>query len=128
MSSPDFVEKAPPAYHTTNSSGSIKDESNFRQKSDAGGKVPDVAAGELIFDERDGTTHRGLKSRHAQMIALGGTIGTGLFVGSGQTLARGGPAFILGAYILMSFLVFCVVSGVVELAAWVPTPGCSMNL
>ena len=29
------------------------------------------------------TTKRGLKARHAQMIALGGTIGTGLFVGSG---------------------------------------------
>ena len=46
-----------------------------------------------VFDESYGTTHRGLKSRHAQMIALGGTVGTGLFVGSGQTLARGGPAF-----------------------------------
>lgn len=32
-------------------------------------------------------TQRGLKSRHAQMIALGGTIATGLFIGSGQTLA-----------------------------------------
>ena len=62
------------------------------------------------------------------MIALGGTIGTGLFVGSGQTLSRGGPAFILGSYILMSFLIFCVVSGIVEVAAYLPTPGSSMNL
>lgn len=62
------------------------------------------------------------------MIALGGTIGTGLFVGSGQTLARGGPAFILGAYTLMSFLVFCTVAGIIEVAAYLPTPGSSMNL
>jgi amino acid transporter len=62
------------------------------------------------------------------MIALGGTIGTGLFVGSGQTLNRGGPAFILGAYILMSFLVFCVVTAITEVAAYLPTPGSSMNL
>lgn len=62
------------------------------------------------------------------MIALGGTIGTGLFVGSGQTLARGGPAFILGSYIFMSFLIFCVVSCIVEVAAYIPTPGSSMNL
>lgn len=48
------------------------------------------------------STKRGLKSRHAQMIALGGTIGTGLFVGSGATLARGGPAFILVCYIIVS--------------------------
>jgi amino acid transporter len=69
-----------------------------------------------------------LHNRHAQMIALGGTIGTGLFVGSGQTLARGGPAFIVGCYCFMSFLIFCVVSGIVEVAAYLPTPGSSMNL
>ncbi|KAF9017155.1 amino acid permease-domain-containing protein [Rhodocollybia butyracea] len=45
----------------------------------------------------EATTKRGLKTRHAQMIALGGSIGTGLFLGSGATLARGGPLFILTA-------------------------------
>ncbi|KAL5122053.1 hypothetical protein ACEQ8H_000270 [Pleosporales sp. CAS-2024a] len=88
---------------------------------------PQVLAGE-IFDERYETTHRGLKSRHAQMIALGGTIGTGLFVGSGQTLARGGPAFILGTYSFMLLLIFCTVSGMIEVAAYLPTQGSSMNL
>jgi len=51
-----------------------------------------------------------------------------LFVGSGQTLARGGPAFILITYIWMSFLVFCVVSAITEVGAYLPTPGSSMNL
>ncbi|KAJ9645144.1 hypothetical protein H2199_003148 [Coniosporium tulheliwenetii] len=88
---------------------------------------PEILAGE-IFDERFEKTQRGLKSRHAQMIALGGTIGTGLFVGSGQTLARGGPAFILGAYCFIAFLVFCVVTAIIEVAAYLPTPGSSMNL
>ncbi|EOA81047.1 hypothetical protein ACJQWK_10082 [Exserohilum turcicum] len=90
--------------------------------------VAPAAVAEEIFDERYETTQRGLKSRHAQMIALGGTIGTGLFVGSGQTLARGGPAFILGSYIFMSALIFCVVAGIIEVAAYLPTPGSSMNL
>lgn len=36
-------------------------------------------------------THRGLSSRHIQFLALGGCIGTGLFVGSGQTLSTVGP-------------------------------------
>lgn len=81
-----------------------------------------------IYDERFESTKRGLKSRHAQMIALGGTIGTGLFVGSGQTLARGGPAFILVCYIFMAFLVWCIVTGITEVAAWLPTKGCSMNM
>lgn len=39
-----------------------------------------------------GTTQRGLKSRHIQLIALGGVIGTGLFVGTGSTLSVAGPA------------------------------------
>ena len=86
-----------------------------------------VISGE-IYDERFESTKRGLKSRHAQMIALGGTIGTGLFVGSGQTLARGGPAFILGCYIFLAISVWCVVTGITEVAAWLPTKGCSMNL
>lgn len=87
----------------------------------------DVITGEL-YDDRFESTKRGLKSRHAQMIALGGTIGTGLFVGSGQTLARGGPAFILGCYLFMAFLVWMVVTAITEVAAWCPTKGCSMNL
>ncbi len=40
------------------------------------------------FEVPQESTKRGLKSRHAQMIALGRTIGTGLFVGSGATLAN----------------------------------------
>lgn len=56
------------------------------------------------------TTHRGLKSRHAQMIALGGTIGTGLFVGSGQALLMGGPLFFFIGYCLITILVYGIVS------------------
>ena len=56
-----------------------------------------------------GGTQRGLKSRHAQMIALGGTIGTGLFVGSGQGLRIGGPAFFFLGYCVITILVFGIV-------------------
>ncbi|GMF05173.1 unnamed protein product [[Candida] boidinii] len=42
--------------------------------------------------EEEYTVQRGLKSRHIQLIALGGAIGTGLFVGSGAALASAGPA------------------------------------
>jgi len=82
----------------------------------------------IAVEEQLETTHRGLKSRHSQMIALGGTIGTGLFVGSGQTLAKGGPGFILGCYIFISFVVYCVVTAITEVGAYLPTPGSSMTL
>lgn len=75
----------------------------------------------------DGTTHRGLKPRHSQMIALGGCVGTGLFVGTGATLATGGPAFILAAFIMMSILVYSVVTAIIEITAYLPITGASMS-
>ena len=39
---------------------------------------------------------RGLKNRHIQLIALGGAIGTGLFLGSASVLQAAGPSMILG--------------------------------
>ncbi|THW13984.1 histidine permease [Aureobasidium pullulans] len=62
------------------------------------------------------------------MIALGGTIGTGLFVGSGQTLARGGPAFILGTFIFMAALIWMIVTAITEMSAYLPTRGSSMTM
>ncbi|CAG9947778.1 unnamed protein product [Clonostachys rosea f. rosea IK726] len=79
----------------------------------------DTSNGEI----QEPMTKRGLKSRHAQLIALGGTIGTALFVGSGVTLAKGGPAFMLIAYILMSGLVYMIVGSIIMTAAYLPVKG-----
>ena len=40
--------------------------------------------------------HRGLKNRHIQLIALGGAIGTGLFLGGGAAIQLAGPSVLLG--------------------------------
>ncbi|KAJ2965938.1 hypothetical protein NQ176_g10382 [Zarea fungicola] len=69
------------------------------------------------------STRRGLKSRHAQMIALGGSIGTGLFVGSGQGLKLGGPAFLLACYTIITVLLYGVATGIGEISAYLPVPG-----
>ncbi|KAL3439746.1 amino acid permease/ SLC12A domain-containing protein [Aspergillus insuetus] len=74
-----------------------------------------------------GTTQRALKPRHTQMIALGGCVGTGLFVGTGSSLALGGPAFLLAAFILMSVVVQFVVTAMVEVTAYLPVGGASMS-
>lgn len=71
-------------------------------------------------------TKRNIKSRHAQMMAIGGAIGTSLFLGTGQALFVGGPAFLFLAYCLMSFLVYGMLTSIVEVATFLPLPGSSM--
>lgn len=66
---------------------------------------------------------RKLKGRHMQMIAIGGSIGTGLFVGSGATLATGGPASILIAYSIIGIMLYFVVHALGELAVLFPVAG-----
>ncbi|KAI8379092.1 amino acid permease/ SLC12A domain-containing protein [Radiomyces spectabilis] len=66
---------------------------------------------------------RGLKARHIQMIALGGTIGTGLFVASGKAISEGGPGGALVAYAIVGVLVFCVMMSLGEMSAYVPVSG-----
>lgn len=64
-----------------------------------------------------------LKQRHLQMIAIGGSIGTGLFVGSGSALATGGPASLVLAYGLIGIMLYCVVQALGELAVAFPVAG-----
>ncbi|KAF7552772.1 hypothetical protein G7Z17_g4099 [Cylindrodendrum hubeiense] len=72
------------------------------------------------------TTHRGLKSRHAQMIAIGGTIGTALFVSIGRGLHMGGPVFTWVAYLLFSGIVFGIITATTEMSSYLPVPGSSI--
>ncbi|KAF7871561.1 hypothetical protein EAF04_003668 [Stromatinia cepivora] len=66
---------------------------------------------------------RSLRGRHLQMLAIGGSIGTGLFVTSGAALATGGPGSLLLAYILMGGMLFCTVQALGEMAVTFPVAG-----
>ncbi|TGZ79374.1 amino acid permease [Ascodesmis nigricans] len=66
---------------------------------------------------------RKLKGRHLQMIAIGGSIGTGLFVGSGRALATGGPASLLISFVLIGAMLYCTVHALGELAVIFPVAG-----
>ncbi|KAH7305506.1 amino acid permease [Stachybotrys elegans] len=70
-----------------------------------------------------GTLDRKLKSRHVQFLALSGAIGTGLFVGSGQSLSLAGPLSAFISYAVTGFNLFCVINSLGEMAAWLPIPG-----
>lgn len=73
-----------------------------------------------------GTTaqlQRRLQSRHLQMIAIGGTIGTGLFIGSGGAIAKAGPAGALIAYAFVGTLVYSVMVALGEMATYLPVSG-----
>ncbi|WFD25096.1 hypothetical protein MNAN1_000059 [Malassezia nana] len=64
-----------------------------------------------------------LKGRHIQFIALGGSIGTGLFIGSGGNLATGGPGSLMVAYIIVAVMIIPVIFALGELAAVLPVTG-----
>jgi AAT family amino acid transporter/GABA permease len=64
----------------------------------------------------------GLKNRHLSMIAIGGVIGAGLFVGSGSGIAAAGPGILL-SYALVGVLVVLVMRMLGEMAAANPTSG-----
>jgi amino acid transporter len=66
---------------------------------------------------------RSLKGRHLQMIAIGGSIGTGLFVGSGSALAHGGPASLTIAFALIGIMMYCTVHALGEMAVLFPISG-----
>ena len=57
---------------------------------------------------------RDLKNRHVQLIAIGGTIGTGLFLGAGKSIALAGPSIIF-SYLLIGIALFFVMRALGEL-------------
>ena len=80
-----------------------------------------VPPGELGHDTS--RLDRKLQGRHMQMIAIGGAIGTGLFIGSGSALATGGPAALMIGFGIVGVMLFCVIHALGELAVMFPIAG-----
>ena len=57
------------------------------------------------------------------MIAIAGTIGTGLFLGTGKSLAQGGPASMLLGYAIVGFIVYITLLLLGEMATQYPVAG-----
>ncbi|MEU7057682.1 amino acid permease [Streptomyces sp. NPDC046197] len=73
-------------------------------------------------DAGDAGYSKGLKHRHVNMIAIGGAIGTGLFLGAGGRLHNAGPALAL-AYLVCGVFAFFVVRALGELVLYRPSSG-----
>jgi len=66
---------------------------------------------------------RGLKARHLNMIAIGGAIGTGIFLALGATINQAGPGGALVAYISIGIMVYFLMTSLGEMATFMPVAG-----
>jgi AAT family amino acid transporter len=65
---------------------------------------------------------RGLKERHIQMIAIGGAIGVGLFLGSAKAIQQAGPSLLL-SYLVAGVAIFLIMRALGELLLYRPVAG-----
>ena len=73
--------------------------------------------------KNEGQIKRSLKTRHLSMIALGGSIGTGLFIASGSAITTAGPGGALLAYCVMGIMVYFLMTSLAEMATYIPLTG-----
>lgn len=67
--------------------------------------------------------HRRLNSRLLNMIAIGGSIGTGIFLASGNAIYLAGPGGTMLAYLITGLMVYFLMTSLGEMAAFMPTTG-----
>ncbi|MFD7337902.1 amino acid permease [Streptomyces violascens] len=82
----------------------------------------DIRTSSGHVDAGDAGYRKSLKSRHVNMIAIGGAIGTGLFLGAGGRLADAGPSLFI-AYAVCGVFAFLVVRALGELVLYRPSSG-----
>ena len=84
--------------------------------------IKDVGSNRATADAGDEGYRKSLQARHINMIAIGGAIGTGLFLGAGGRLAQAGPSLAI-AYAVCGLFAFFVVRALGELILYRPSSG-----
>ncbi|MGW4196078.1 amino acid permease [Streptomyces sp. NPDC005004] len=79
-------------------------------------------ASEKVTEAPEEGYERGLGSRQVQMIAIGGAVGVGLFLGAGANIAKAGPSLIL-MYALAGAIIFFIMRALGELLLYRPVSG-----
>ncbi|KAF5874922.1 putative amino acid transporter protein [Botrytis fragariae] len=116
-------ESSSPDYNGNHARAQFVDPSTGHATKAAGLQEAGELYGNIETAEEYGYVTRGLKSRHIQFIALGGTIGTGLFLGIGSALTQAGPLSMLLGYSITGIAIFAMMQCLGEMATWLPLPG-----
>ncbi|EMD39101.1 hypothetical protein CERSUDRAFT_112793 [Gelatoporia subvermispora B] len=121
MSEPITTAPAPPEYEKTVDSNSLEKGGvhDYVVQTPPNGRDHHY---NLDASELDHVQRR-LKQRHVQMIAIAGTLGTGLFLGSGEALAKAGPLGSLIAYMLVGTVAYASLCAVGEMTSFAPISG-----
>ncbi|WP_116112953.1 amino acid permease [Austwickia chelonae] len=82
-----------------------------------------MTASDKSDSNQDQGLRRGLKARHINMIAIGGAIGTGLFVASGASISQAGPGGALLAYAAIGLMVYLLMQSLGEMSTYLPVAG-----
>ncbi|GKU13368.1 unnamed protein product [Fusarium langsethiae] len=115
----DVDERAPVGKETFTATGEEYEQEDFMTRTGLNAKSFTRKHYGLGLVELD----RKMKPRHLQMVAIGGSIGAGFFVGSGSALSKGGPATLFIDFFLVGVMVFNVVYAMGELAVMYPISG-----
>ncbi|HWQ77501.1 MAG TPA: amino acid permease [Anaerovoracaceae bacterium] len=70
-----------------------------------------------------GKLKRNLKQRHLTMIAIGGSIGTALFLSTGYALNQAGPGGLVAAYLVVAVMIYFIIMSLGEMATYLPCAG-----
>ena len=84
---------------------------------------PSTAANPAATQANKNKIRRNLKTRHLSMIAIGGSIGTGLFMASGSAIHMAGPGGALVAYAAIGLMVYFLMTSLGEMATHLPVSG-----
>lgn len=82
-----------------------------------------IVSTKRFFGTPNHDTVRGMQSRHLTFIAIGGTLGTGIFLSAGSSVATSGAGGALIAYCVVGFFVYGVVLTLGEMSSLIPVSG-----